>query len=219
MFRCILVPLTVAGTLTAPTRVSNAASCQTASFAAELSAGDKVEKLIGNDLFFRLDPIRLGAKGELNGWEISMATAKAPDHDYIYPVNPPLRFNGLQILGASYGEGVQASLGHPHEMWFLLNRADYDRLSPLLTNALWPYSAPRPDQSNAEYLDAVRTVAKGWLKFGVVSYDLSAADSVARLKFRVEFRAPGISSLSGGLRPRRESAVRNGISDGVKSIS
>ena len=114
------------------------APCRSVSFEAELSAGDSFGKMVGGNLVFRLHPMPSGPKGRLNGWRLILAPSQAADKDYIYPVNPPLRFNGLQILGPSYGEDTKASLGQPHEMRFLLNQADYDRISPLVTNALWP---------------------------------------------------------------------------------
>jgi len=113
----------------------------------ELQAGGHFEKVIGGDLVFRLEPEILGPHGDLHGWQISLAPSHESDRDYIFPVNPPLRFNGLQTLGPGYGDDTKTSLAHPHEMFFLLDRADYDRIWPLLTNALWPYSAPEPDKA------------------------------------------------------------------------
>src|SRR6266851_1874319 len=120
------------------------AACHSITLTGELQSGDRFEKVIGGELVFRLEPERLGRDGELHGWRISLAPLHEPDRDYIYPVNPPLRFNGLQILGPSYGDDTKTSLAHPQEMRFLLDRADYDRIWPLLTNLLWPYSAPIP---------------------------------------------------------------------------
>ena len=74
----------------------------------ELQAGAHFwKKVIGGDLVFRLEPETLGPHGELHGWQISLAPSHAPDSDYIYPVNPPLRFNGLQTLGPGYGDDTR----------------------------------------------------------------------------------------------------------------
>ena len=93
-------------------------ACRSFTLADELDAYDKFDRAIGNGLSLRLQPTEVGPEGEKNGWEISIVRAEAVDEDFIYPVNLPLRFNGVQILGASYNDDAKASLGHPHEMWF-----------------------------------------------------------------------------------------------------
>ena len=74
----------------------------------ELSAGDPFEKVIGSGLVFRLDPEKFGPKGDVNGWDITLLPLGRRNDDYIYPVNPPLRFNALQLLGPAYGEDTKA---------------------------------------------------------------------------------------------------------------
>jgi hypothetical protein len=83
------------------------AACHSITLTGELQSGDRFEKVIGGELVFRLEPERLGRDGELHGWRIGLAPLHEPDRDYIYPVNPPLRFNGLQILGPSYGDDTK----------------------------------------------------------------------------------------------------------------
>jgi hypothetical protein len=114
-----------------------------------------------------------------------------------------LRFNGLQILGPSYGEDTKTSLAHPHEMRFLLDRADYDRISPLLTNALWPHSAPRPDKADDEYVGALKTLAVGQLKFTVRAYDADPASrSIRQIEFQAEFTTQGNFEFDPSLKPK-----------------
>jgi len=185
-------------------------TCRSVSFEAELSAGDSFEKMVGGDLVFRLHPMRLGAEGQLNGWRLILAPSQAADKDYIYPVNPPLRFNGLQILGPSYGEDTKASLGQPHEMRFLLNQADYDRISLLVTNALWPYSAPHPDLAADEYVTGLKTITTGWLKLTVLSYKPdSATGELTNMKFGVQIKVPRDFVLAPGLKPQPTACPSN----------
>src|SRR5437899_1185748 len=74
---------------------------------------------------------------------------------------------------------------------FLLYRADYDRIWPLLTNALWPYSAPHPDRADDEYLSALKALAVGQLTLTVRTYDADPANgSIRQIKFQAEFTAP-----------------------------
>jgi hypothetical protein len=153
---------------------------------------------------FKLEPETLGPHGDLHGWQVSLAPSREPDRDYIYPVNPPLRFNGLQTLGPSYGDDTKTSLAHPHEMFFLLDRADYDRLWPLLTNALWPYSAPKPDKAADQYISALKTFAVGQLKLTVPAYDADPVNgSIRRINFQAEFTTPRNVELDPALKPQR----------------
>jgi hypothetical protein len=201
MFRTSLLVLGLAVSIVGQPRA--AVSCHSITLAGELQSGNRFEKTIGGELVFRLEPERLGPEGEVHGWRISLISSHEPDHDYIYPVNPPLRFNGLQILGPSDGDDTKASLAHAHEMRFLLDRADYDRISPLLTNALWPYSAPRPDKADDEYIGALKALVVGQLKFTVRTYDADPVNgSIRRIKFQAEFRTPGNFEFDPALKPK-----------------
>src|SRR5882757_10559622 len=84
-----------------------AARCHSIVLTGDMRSGDHFEKLIGGELIFRLEPERLGSKAEVSGWRISLVSSRQPDHDYIYPVNPPLRFNRLQVLGPIYGDDTK----------------------------------------------------------------------------------------------------------------
>src|SRR5690242_8540401 len=87
------------------------ASCRSFTLAGELAAKASFERDIGNGLSFQVKPTGLGGKGELDGWEIYIVRPEKTEEDYIYPVNLPLRFNGVQILGASYNDDAKTSLG------------------------------------------------------------------------------------------------------------
>lgn len=170
---------------------NKSAACRSFAFTGELAAKESFERVIGNGLTFQLKPTGLGAKGQLDGWEIYIVRPEKAEEDFIYPVNIPLRFNGVQILGASYNDDAKASLGRPHEMWFLLNKADYDRLWPAVEHALWPYSAPHPGKTTDEFFQALKSVETGWLKLTVLTYEIALeADSVRRIKFQAEFTMP-----------------------------
>ena len=179
------------------------AACRSSQFVVNLVAGQAFGRDLGDGLTLRMQPTRLGPKGDRDGWEVSVVDADSAHSDYIYPVNPPLRFNGLQILGPSYGDDAQTSLNHSHEMWFLLKKADYDRISLAVDHALWPYSAPHPDSTVEEYSAALNGAALGRLKLKPLSFDIdSELDSIRRLKVRVEVIAPVSFAFSPELKPR-----------------
>jgi hypothetical protein len=186
-----------------PTVAEAEDACRSVRFPVNVAAEQRFEKTIGADLVFRLVPVGGGPKGQLDGWQMSITSPRATDADYIYPVNPPLRFNASQIFGAAYGMTVKESLATARRLRFLLRREDYDRLWPLVTNALWPYSAPRPDRAGDEYATALNTLRLGWLEVVVVSYDAEPDDSLRRLSLRVEITVPREIALEPGLHPSR----------------
>jgi len=174
--------------------------CRSFTVTGELAAKASFERIIGNGLSFQMKPTMLGANGQLNGWEIYIAQPGHVEHDYIYPVNFPLRFNGVQILGTSYNDDAKASLERPHEMWFMTNKTDYDKVLPVLNNALWPYMSPHPDKVGEEFSAVLKTVETGWLEVTVLNYDLAPdQDSIQRIKFQIQFIVPRSFKLPAGL--------------------
>jgi hypothetical protein len=172
---------------------SHTPSCHSVTFNGQLSAGEIMEKAIGRDLVFLRAPDHLGPKGELNGWSMTVATAKAPQDDYIYPASPPLRFNPVQTFGPSYGQSTKASLTYAHEVRFLLNRTDYDCLCPLLTRALWAHNSLKSDEAGNDYVKALNSLRTGALTVTVLSYELETdKDSIRHMNShrRASFPSP-----------------------------
>jgi hypothetical protein len=160
-------------------------ACLSVSFKVALNAGDSFERELGGGLLFRV------RSEKALGWLLDIVPAEANTKDYIYPVNLPLRLNGNQTLGPGYGESVKSSLAHPHEMRFLLNRSDYDRVFGLIGNVLWSYQTSDPDKALSDYTNAVDEARKGSLKVTVSSYktDLKTG-ALTRIKLRVAVTTP-----------------------------
>lgn len=165
-------------------RAQSSPACQFVSFKVHLNAGDSFERELGGGLLFRV------RSQKDSSWFLDIVPAEANTKDYIYPVNLPLRFNGNQTLGAGFGETVKSSLAHPHEMYFLLNRSDYDRVFGLIGNVLWSYQTSDPDKALTDYTNAVDDASKGWLKVTVSSYKTDAKGALTRIKLRVEITTP-----------------------------
>ena len=136
------------------------------------------------------------------GWTFSLEDAEG--RDYIYPVNPPLRFNPSQYLGRAYGESARQSLSSTRELRFLLNKADYERFWPLVTNALWPYSAARPDKATEEYFTELGKLRTGLLRLKIVKSDVTSDDMIRSGEFTVEFVAPSDTHFDPQLKPYPE---------------
>jgi hypothetical protein len=165
-------------------RAQSSPACLSVSFKVHLDAGDSFERELGGGLLFRVRSLKDPS------WFLDIVPAEANTKDYIYPVNLPLRFNANQTLGPGYGETVKSSLAHPHEMRFLLNRSDYDRVFGLIGNVLRSYQTSDPDKALSDYTNAVDDARKGSLRVTVSSYKTNPKGALTRIKLRVEVTTP-----------------------------
>ena len=183
--RIVLASLLLMPLVAAINAQAQSYSCQTVFFKAALNAGDDFARELGGGLLFRIrsqkDP----------GWFLDIVPAEANTQDYIYPVNLPLHFNGNQTLGPGFGETVKSSLAHPHEMNFLLDRSDFDRISALVSNVLQSYKTNDPDQALSDYTNAVDRVKKGSLRIAIASYKTDPkTGALTHIKLRVQITTP-----------------------------
>jgi len=174
-------------------------SCHSVLFAAKLNAYDDFDQDLGDGLVLRVKSFNEPA------WFIDVVPAAKPQNDYVYPVNPPLRFNGNQMLGPGYSETIESSLNHPHEMYFLLSAPDFDRISSLIGNVLWPYQTSDPDKALADYLAALKAAKTGWLELTVRHYEVDAAGGLKSIQFRVQVVVPSDFALDKDLKYERVS--------------
>lgn len=179
-----------AGTLLSEDK-STQPQCTSVAISIALKAGESLRQPI-NDLTLKLQPMAS------TGWIFSLVDTK--DRDFIYPVNPALRFNGSQTLGAGYGVTAKQSLSYGRELRFLLSGSEYDVFWPYVEHALWPYNAPDPDHSVEQYLGELDKLRTGLLRLTIVRSDISKDDEIRSAEFRLEFVVPqtfpAISSLS-----------------------
>lgn len=183
---CLLSP--------ADAQAQRSLSCQFVSFKVTLNASDSYERELGGGLLFRV------RSQKEQGWFVDVAPAEANTKDYIYPVNLPLRFNGGQTFGPGYGETVKSSLSHPHEMNFLLDRSDYDRISALVGIVLRSYQTPDPDKALSDYTNAVDNARKGWVRITISSYKTDPkTGALTRIKLRVAITTPSEFQFAPGL--------------------
>jgi hypothetical protein len=157
--------------------------CTKAVMEFSLAAGKSYEQPIGGNLTLKI------AQREPNGWTFSLEDAAG--HDYIAPVNPPLRFNPTQIIGPGYNLTAQQSLKMDRgEICFILNEADYNRIDQLWQYALWPYDAPDPDRAGGNYITAINKIKTGTLRLTVLKSDVSPDDIIRSATLRIEITAP-----------------------------
>jgi hypothetical protein len=187
-----LVPLFLLAPISARKQPSFA--CQSVSFKVALNASNDFQRELGEGLLFRVMSEKQPA------WFVDIVPAEEITKDYVYPVNPPLRFNPLQTLGPSSSETIQSSLAFSHAMKFLLKRSDYGRVSGLIGNVLWPAQTSDPDKAVSDYNTAVDNVPKGSLIIKVSSYKIDPKTRVlARIKLRVTITTPPDFQFAPGL--------------------
>ncbi len=172
-----------------------APSCQSVVFKVALDVHHDFQVELGGGLLFRV------RSEKEPGWFLDIVPAEAASNDYIYPVNLPLRENPNQTLGAGYGESVNSSLGHPHEMRFLLDRSGYERVSALIGNVLRSYQTSDPDKAVSDFMSAVDSARKGSLRVTVSSYKTDKTGTLTRIKLRVLITTPLDFQFAPGLNP------------------
>jgi hypothetical protein len=149
-------------------------SCKSFRFRISLSAGQDFEKSIGEGLTLAIkseDPI----EGIANGWDIALFKQ---DRDYIYPVNLPIRFNPTQFISPAYGQTLQDQTRN-RSMKFLWKHDEYERITTLEQDVLWPYQAKGPDKAVADYTRAVNGASIGELRLEVRRFKVEKEHLVA----------------------------------------
>lgn len=173
-----------------------AQSCLRASFQGTIKAADSFATPLGNGLVFHLNPLR-----DKWGWTVVVSPQNRATDDWAYPVNPPLRFGNSQYMGTGYGESVKQQLSYSHEISFLLSSADYERMSKLAEDALWPYKSSQPENATTKYLAALKDIARGTLAITPVDYESAGSpETVEWMKFRAVVIVPREFSGSNDLR-------------------
>jgi hypothetical protein len=192
----VLLPLCLLATIAGRAQSSASLPCQSIYFKASLNAHEDFERELGGGLLFRVKSMKQP------GWFIDVVPAEEVRDDYVYPVNPPLRFNPNQTLGPGNSETAESSLRHAHVMNFLLNRSDYEKISGLIDNVLWPYKTPDPDKAVSDYTNAVDEAKKGQLKVVVASHKIDRkSGAVEHIKLRVQITLPTGFEFAPGLYP------------------
>lgn len=171
-------------------------SCRSVSLGAKISIDQTFKKELGEGLLLRVQPLD-------GNWFVDVVPAARPQDDYVYPVNPPLRFNGNQTLGPGYNETTASSLGHPHKLRFLLDDGDFKHFSALIGNVLWPQQTSDPDKARADYEDALTAARMGWLQLTVQNYETDKGGDLKSIQFRARVIVPSDFGLEKSLKSER----------------
>ena len=197
LFLATMLPLLFIAMIPVPQK-QRAQQCNAVTIKFSLKEGESFQQEIGNLTF----NVRADTSRDLpNGWTFSLDNADG--HDFIAPVNLPLRFNPSQILGPGYSMTARDSLKWNRELPFLINDSDYEFVVPLWHDALWPYSAPDPDKAADKYISAIAKMPLGLLRLKILKADISPDDLILSASFEAEFIAPAQLHFDPSLSPRR----------------
>jgi len=178
----------------------DAPGCSQITIEFSLKAGEGYEQRIGKALTFKVRAV--DSLNPFKGWTFSLEDHA--DHDYIAPVNLPLRFNPTQTFGPGYGLTTLESLKMPRA-WirFLVNESDFRRISLFWRYALWPANAPDPDKAVENYLEEILHVRTGVLHLTISQADVSPDGSIRSANFSLEFLVPSeIFQFNPALKPK-----------------
>src|ERR1700682_2138302 len=175
-------------------RSSPGSACHEFAFDGRISGGEVYSHELGGGLLLRLTP-SLAPPNENWGWVIQIQPQDSND-DYAWPVNPPFHFGNSQWLATGYNESAQQQMSHEHEVFFVLNKAEYDRATKLAYDAL-NGSEPGAAEKFFAMLPSLRSAV---LKLKPVKYETAnEGKSVSWMQFSVTATAPARFQPASGM--------------------
>lgn len=180
--------------------------CSTVRFSGEVVKDQLFEREVGRGLLFRLNPNRASNPP---GWTIELRSLANPENDFLWVATPPYRFMNPRYLDTSYGYSAQEAVQMSERPFnFVLNAADYQKMTEAVRTLLWSYG-----HSEAELAEARKVVEETQTGSGSLRI-LHARVGVERvgdergwiesLKFEVELCLPADVPLAGGATPQRD---------------
>jgi len=174
--------------------------CLEFSLEGRVNGGEEYSHELGGGLRIRLLPAK-----ENWGWMIQVQPMGSTD-DYAYPVNPPFHSGNSQWLSTGYGETVEQQLKYEHEVYFVLNRAEYEHAGKLVEDAL-SSSDPR---AAGKFLSALPALRSAVLRIRPLKYETTdAGKSVNWMQFGMTVTTPANFRPALGLNARRITCPSN----------
>jgi hypothetical protein len=171
-----------------------APDCLEFSLEGRVNGGEEYSHELGGGLRIRLLPSK-----ENWGWMVQVQPLDSTD-DYAYPVNPPFGSGNSQWLSTGYGETVEQQLKYEHEVYFVLNRAEYEHAAKLVEHAL---SSSDPSALGI-FLSTLPTLRSAVLRIKPTKYETTnAGKSVNWMQFSMTVTTPANFGPALGLNARR----------------
>jgi hypothetical protein len=173
---------------------SRGLTCHEFVFEGRISGEEEYSHELGGDLLLRLTPA-LAPAGEHWGWVIQV-TSRDSNDDYAWPVNPPFHYGNSQWLATGYDESAQQQLGHEHEVFFVLNKSEYERATKLANDAL----NSSDSEAAGKFVAILPTLRSAVLKLKPVKYETTnEGQQVSWMQFSVSVTAPASFQPASGM--------------------
>lgn len=170
-------------------------TCHAFSFEGRVNGGVEYSHELGEGLSIRLSP-SLASRDENWGWTIQVRPLDSTD-DYAFPVNPPFRSGNSQWLSTGYGQTVEQLLAYEHEVFFVLNRQEYEHAAKLVEEAL---SSADP-KAAGKFISALPAMRSAVLRLKPIKYETADGGKIAKwMSFRVAVIAPASFQPASGLK-------------------
>ena len=188
-------------------------ACHMVSFGGSLSQGQELKKDIAAGLSLDVWPTPKGKAVRDEGWFIDMVPDNSLTVDYLNFINIPLRESNNRVLGPGYNGAApnwrntaEQSLSHPHEMRFLLTKADYDQVSAANDKATFFEGSRKVlEEAGRNYqvfLKLIDSLPTGWLSIRILSYKVDPNTGFPlNIQFQVELSAPRTFMFAPDLNP------------------
>lgn len=175
-------------------KASSAGACHEFRFDGRISGGEEYSHELGGGLLLWLTP-SLAPPKENWGWVIQVRPRESND-DYAWPVNPPFHFGNSQWLATGYNETAEQQFSREHEVFFVLNKAEYERATKLTNDAL---NSSDPEAAG-KFLSILPTLRSAVLKLKPTKYETtSEGKSVSWMQFSVVVTVPASFQPSSGM--------------------
>jgi hypothetical protein len=168
-----------------PTPATATRTCHEFSFEGRVNGGAEYSHELGGGLSIQLSP-SLAPKNENWGWIIQIRPLDSAD-DYAFPVNPPFHSENSQWLSTGYGETLEHQLEYEHEVFFVLNRREYEHAAKLVEEAM----SSADSEAAGKFISALPSLRLAVLRLKPIKYETADGGKTAKwMTFRVVVIAP-----------------------------
>jgi hypothetical protein len=179
-------------------------TCHEFSFEARVNGGEEYSHELGRGLWIHLSP-SLAPKNENWGWVIQVRPLDSTD-DYAFPVNPPFHSGNSQWLSTGYGETVEQQLKYEHEVFFVLNRTEYEHAAKLVEETM---SSSEPEAAG-KFIAALPALRSAVLRLKPLKYQTdNAGNTAAWMTFGVTVTTPANFRPPSGVNAREIACPSN----------
>jgi len=168
-----------------PTPVTFTRTCHEFSFEGRVNGGEEYSHELGGGLWIDLFPSR-GPKNVNWGWIIGVRPRDGKD-DYTYPVNPPYHSANSQWLSTGYDETLEQQLKDEHEVFFVLNRTEYEHAAKLVEEAM----SSTDQEAAGRFISVLPSLRSAVLELKPIQYETADGGKTAKwMTFQVVVIAP-----------------------------